>query len=529
MINSDFSTMNDLSQRKIEGKVELYGSTLQDIFLASDKLQEITVTRVGEKGKFFGFGICQKAVIKIIDTDNNLAFINNEILRTSFRANDSNAPYLRVCPSFYIKDIKRDEKTNVFTLTAYDALDNAAAHVFSELSMEPPYTIQAVVEQTMSLLGLNGYVVPTGFELEYAEGANFGGDETLRSVLNSVADATQTIYYVDKNDYLVFKRLDRDGDPVLSIPKKDYFELTTGMPVTISKIIKVTELGDNVDAGDDSGVCQYIRDNPFLDTRTDLGTLLPESLDRITGLTITPHNIKWRGNFLTEICDKISLEAKDGSFVTTYILDDSFAYKGGFSQVGSWEYDPDSARTVASNPSNLGEKLNDTFAKVDKVNKQIDLVTNEVSANTSNIAAIQLNTDNITASVSRIESDTSEIIGDINDALLELSNRVESTMTAESVRITIQEAISNGVDKVVTETGFTFDDNGLTIAKSDSELSTNINEDGLSIFKYNEEVLTADNTGVTQINATIKQYLIVGGSRFEAYGPDRTGCFWIGG
>lgn len=51
----------------------------------------------------------------------------------------------------------------------------------------------------------------------------------------------------------------------------------------------------------------------------------------------------------------------------------------------------------------------------------------------------------------------------------------------------------------------------------------------MSIYKNNEEVLTADNTGVTQVNATIKQYLIVGkNSRFEDYGSDRTGCFWIG-
>ena len=65
MISSNYSTMNDALLRKIEGKVGLYNdSTLLDTFLPTDKLQEITIARVGEKGKFFGFGVCQQATVK---------------------------------------------------------------------------------------------------------------------------------------------------------------------------------------------------------------------------------------------------------------------------------------------------------------------------------------------------------------------------------------------------------------------------------------------------------------------------------
>ena len=58
-------------------------------------------------------------------------------------------------------------------------------------------------------------------------------------------------------------------------------------------------------------------------------------------------------------------------------------------------------------------------------------------------------------------------------------------------------------------------------------METLLDEDGLSVFRDNTEVLTADNTGVNGINMTVRQYLIVGGSRFEAYGAGRTGCFWV--
>ena len=543
MISSNYSTMNDTLLRKIEGKVGLYnGSTLLDTFLPTDKLQEITIARVGEKGKFFGFGVCQQATVKVIDKANDLVFLKGENLKTSFRANSGSA-YARVCPSFYIKDAVRDEKTSVYTITAYDALDSAVGHVFSELGLEAPYTLINVIDAVKSILGLSGISYPTGFDISYENGANLSGDETLRAILNSVAEVTQTIYYVDQRDYLVFKRLDKTGDPVLTISKNDYIELTTALPVTLSKIMSVTELGDNVDAGDDTGVIQYVRDNPFWNARTDLNTLLPTAVDRISGLTIVPYNLKWRGNFLTELCDKIKVEDKYGNLVTTYILDDSFTYKGGFSQTSDWEYKPDSERATSSNPLTVGEKINQTFARVDKVNRTVTLHASEIAEAKSNISELQVNTQGINASVSTIvntQTDLSDTIVDIQNSLSEqnvsnskqfetLTEKVNATMTSHDIQLAISTEIAKGTDKVTTSTGFTFNDKGLTINKSDSEMRTNIDEDGMSIFKGSQEVLTANNTGVDAQNLHATTYLIIGtNSRFEDYGSDRTGCFWIG-
>ena len=543
MISSNYSTMNDALLRKIEGKVGLYdSSTLLDTFLPTDKLQEITIARVGEKGKFFGFGVCQQATVKIIDKANDLVFLKGENLKTSFRANSGSA-YARVCPSFYIKDAVRDEKTSVYTITAYDALDSAVGHVFSELGMEAPYTLINVIDAVKSILGLSGISYPTGFDISYENGANMSGDETLRAILNSIAEVTQTIYYVDHRDYLVFKRLDKTGDPVLTISKNDYFELTTALPVTISKIMSVTELGDNVEAGDDTGVIQYVRDNPFWNARTDLQTLLPTAVDRISGLTIVPYNLRWRGNFLTELCDKIKVEDKYGNLVTTYILDDSFTYKGGFSQTSDWEYKPDSERATSSNPVTVGEKINQTFARVDKINRTVTLHASEIDDAKSSISELQVSTQGINTSVSTIvntQTDLSGAIVDIQNGISEqnesnakqfdtLTKKVNATMTSADIQLAISTEIAKGTDKVTTSTGFTFNDKGLTINKSDSEMRTNIDEDGMSIFKGSQEVLTANNTGVDAQNLHATTYLIIGtNSRFEDYGSDRTGCFWIG-
>ena len=83
--------------------------------------------------------------------------------------------------------------------------------------------------------------------------------------------------------------------------------------------------------------------------------------------------------------------------------------------------------------------------------------------------------------------------------------------------------------KVETNTGFTFNDEGLTVEKANSEMRTQITEDGMTVFKNDEAVLTANNIGVDALNLHATTYLIVGtNSRFEDYADTRTGCFWIG-
>ena len=61
-------------------------------------------------------------------------------------------------------------------------------------------------------------------------------------------------------------------------------------------------------------------------------------------------------------------------------------------------------------------------------------------------------------------------------------------------------------------------------------MSTTITEDGMTVYKDEEAVLIADNEGVRAEDLHATTYLIIGtNSRFENYGDNRTGCFWIGG
>lgn len=679
--------------REIKAKIDLFdGTTKKATFTGSDKIKKFQIERAGEEGKFFGFGVSQKLELELLDKNRELNIVKGNTFDVYLTADTT---YTKIL-SCEVDSIKRDEKTNGLTITAYDALYRASGHQVKDLTLTKPYTIKDFCEACGAKLGVSVKGIDT-FLLSYPNGANFDGAETLREALDMVAEATQTIYFMDSTNALVFKKLNKAGASLLTIDKNIYFEYKNNGPRVLKTICSTNELGDDVsESGTTGDATQFVRDNAFWELREDITDLVHNAVVAVGGLSISQFECKWRGNFYLEIGDKIQILGKDNSSAITYLLNDTLVYNGGLNQTSSWKY-KDSGET-ASNPTNLGEAIKQTYAKVDKQNKEITLLASEVKTQTetikktvkqvdveyylstssstptggtwsteappweenkymwsrqkitytdgtfairnatciagakgtdgkpgsdgapgrgvvsitteyyistsetelaggswsetqptweegkyiwtrskivynnptsteyttavcdatwkeinaiqgeqktliTDVAELKVAKDSITASVSQItenQSGLNSALTDLQNAFTDQNNanaeqfdtltqKVESSMNAEQVHLAISTELSKGVDKVTTSTGFTFNEAGLTINKSDSEISTNIDEDGMSIYKNNEEVLTADNTGVTQINATIKQYLIVGkNSRFEDYGSDRTGCFWIG-
>lgn len=673
--------------REIKAKIDLFdGTTKKATFTGSDKIKKFQIERAGEEGKFFGFGVCQKLELELLDKNRELNIVKGNTFDVYLTADTT---YTKIL-SCEVDSIKRDEKTNGLTITAYDTIFKASGHQVKDLTLTKPYTIKDFCEACGAKLGVSVKGINT-FTLSYPNGANFDGAETLREALDMVAEATQTIYFMDSTNALVFKKLDKAGANLLTIDKNIYFEYKNNGPRVLKTICSTNELGDDVsESGTTGDATQFVRDNAFWELREDITDLVHNAVVAVGGLSISQFECKWRGNFFLEIGDKIQILGKDNSSAITYLLNDTLVYNGGLNQTSSWKY-KDSGET-ASNPTNLGDAIKQTYAKVDKQNKEITLLASEVKTQTeaikktvkqvdveyylstssstptggtwsteappweenkymwsrqkitytdgtfairnatciagakgsdgasgrgitsitteyyistsetelaggswsetqptweegkyiwtrskivynnptsteyttavcdatwkeinaiqgqqktliTDVAELKVAKDSITASVSQITENQSGLnssLTDLQNAFTDQNNtndeqfetltqKVESSMTSEQVHLAISTELSKGVDKVTTSTGFTFNEAGLTINKSDSEISTNIDEDGMSIYKNNEEVLTADNTGVTQINATIKQYLIVGkNSRFEDYGSDRTGCFWIG-
>lgn len=527
MISGNLNLINS-PVRNISAKAEVYdsASALINTFNDNDSISSINIERVGEN-KFFGFGICQKLNIKLIDVNRGMSFTTDNKFSISF--ND-------VCnyPLFTVSEVNRDENTNELSITAYDIIYKANTHTMEEVEITS-YTIEELATSISSVIGANGILIENLKETEncfstsYPNGANFEGTENLRDVLNAIAEVTQTIYYINKDNKLVFKRLNKDSDSVLTIDKKDYFDFDSNTNRRLSSIIHCTELGDNISVQTtEIGTTQYVRDNPFWELREDIDTLLNNAIIAVGGLTINQFNLNYRGNYLLEIGDKVSIVTKDNDTVISYVLDDTIDYNGAFSEKLQWSYEDNETETT-DNPSDLGEALKQTFARVDKANKKIDLYASQIEENKENISALHLDTESISASVKQVEENTENSLNSVNEDIATLTNEVNTKISAEDVKLEINTVLENGVGKVETSTGFTFDENGLTIEKSNSEISTQITEDGMRVKKDGENVLTADNQGVQAKNLHATTYLIIGNnSRFEDYSDNRTGCFWIG-
>lgn len=694
MINAKpvFIDMINSVSRQFEARVELLnGSTILNTFTYDGALQSITIERAGDESCFFGFGICEKLTLKLRDKERAINVLKGNRLDVSLGVGYD---YLYPFPAFNVEEVTRDENTNALTITAYDVIYKANSLKVSDMQLPKSYTILGFATSASSLLGipikLDG-LTDQEFNVEYPNGANFDGTESIRDALNDVAEATGTIYFVNNNWELVFKKLDIAGDPVLAIDKSKYFTLSAKTKYTLTGITSATELGDNVTVGTTVGAHQYLRDNAFLELRDDIATLLNNIFSKVNGLSMYQFDLAFRGNFLLECGDKISITTKDNDVINCYILNDTITYNGGLNGKISWTYNAGQGET-ASNPANIGEAIKQTYARVDKQQKQITLLASDVNSQTeiikktvkqvdveyylststtsaiggewsttapewqsgkymwsrqkvtytdgtsitrnatciagaqgaegtngrgitsvtteyyistsqtelvggewseeqpqweegkyiwtrskivynnptsteyttavcdaawaqinaitgqqkiitTDISQLKVEKNNISASVATIvekQSDIDSTIVDMQQGIGEqnasnaaqfetLTNRVDATMTSEQVQLAISTEVAKGASKVTTSTGFTFDDNGLTISKSDSEMSTNIDEDGMSIFRNSEEVLTADNTGVNATNLHATTYLIIGtNSRFEDYGSNRTGCFWIG-
>ena len=96
----------------------------------------------------------------------------------------------------------------------------------------------------------------------------------------------------------------------------------------------------------------------------------------------------------------------------------------------------------------------------------------------------------------------------------------------------VQTIIDQGVGSVTTSTGYTFDENGLRIAKSGQEMENLLDNTGMYVTRGDETILQANAAGVQAVDVTVRNYLVIGShARFEDYtdGSDtsRTACFFL--
>lgn len=362
----------------------------------------------------------------------------------------------------------------------------------------------------------------------------FTGGESCRDVLKAIS---QLAYgwcrtgwddgvYIDEPQINSVVMLDSDTDNFNTITYDDYFSLKTQKntfgPVNRVVIGMKDVEGENVyvediDSITTNGLCELdIWDNPITYTQ-ELRESVKEQARKLLGLYYTPIETETKGDPWLKANEPLIVKDMENRSKQTFPLNKTIKYSGHIRTPLSSPADTLTYQSTVYNDS-LYKNIRDVRIQVNKQDGVINIINSNVQTT--------------------------------NEGLLKLENRVAKEITETYSKTQIQKILSGvGEDgtKVssVTTTSGTFDENGLTIEKTestdDSEVKsrtkTNLNSNGMIIYDTRgateEELLVVNSDGVVGKNITVKTYLIIGGySRVEDYthtdGTNGTGVFWVG-
>lgn len=195
------------------------------------------------------------------------------------------------------------------------------------------------------------------------------------------------------------------------------------------------------------------------------------------------------------------------------------------------------------------EETTSAVNRISNVEENIGTITETVTTQGETLAQLNVSNGEIKATVSETVESVSNIKNDLNNVYTkeqvnagvntntENINQLREQMTqlqqlADSLSITITNINQNGVSKVVTSTGFVFDENGLNISKAGEAMSAIFDNQGFVVKNYDTEMLVARGNQVITENLTVRKYLVTGRHRFEKFTDEKnrpcTGLFWVG-
>lgn len=411
--------------------------------------------------------------------------------------------------SYIVKECEYDVATKSTKCECYDKM--LEAMIPYDTTFEYPITVGAFLQGICNRFEWTLATTEFCNSTVEIEEEKFNDSYTFRDVLDQIAQLSGGLigFKSDGKLYVIYPT--ESGE---TIDESNLKSLTIGEkygPVN-SLVLARTPQEDNIYAQDPEsveadGLCEVkIENNQIMDSHRD--DFIENLLAKIKGTTYYLYELESFGIGYLELGDIFTIKVEDGTEYKTIMLNDDFKVTQGMSETSSLAM-PEETKTDYSAASKTDRLINQTLLKV---NKQENTIT-----------ALVTETTNLQSSLDGIES-----------AVGTLKTSVEQTMTSTEVETLISETVKQGTTEVTTTTGFKFNKDGLEISKSNSDISTVINEDGMDISKEGEVVLAADSTGVNALNLTARQYLIVGtNSRFEDYtnsnGDSRTGCFFIGG
>lgn len=286
----------------------------------------------------------------------------------------------------------------------------------------------------------------------------------------------------------------------LSLGPSDYYENSLSMAsYTAQPIEKVVLKKTTDDVGlvwpNITGGAAYIcQGNPLLGNAD--ATLAQSLFERIGGISYTPCRVTVREQDIRP-GDLITLDGCTVAVMTTRLQNGRLTLEatGSASRTGS----------VAVNQVSF-KGLN---GKVLELQTRVDGLSVKNRDNTGAIAGLELTVEGLKTAVSKENSGVDSRLTALEQTAQSLNLRVEQT-----------------VQEVTTSTGYRLDADGLTIARSGTQMANRLDHTGMYVQRAGQTILEASSQGVRATDVKVANYLHIGSARFEEYG-NRTACFYV--
>ena len=349
-----------------------------------------------------------------------------------------------------------------------------------------------------------------------------GKDVTGRRILGWIAQAAGRFCRANAQGLLTFgwyqKAEGKEIGPGNSQGQHYYYQGSLELAdYETAPIEKVQIRWDSQDVGivyPDIGTANtyVIQGNPLL-TADDGQELLPIAqtlYQQLKDVRYTPCTVKVAADTGMKPGDIVTVTDSNGRTATVYLMESS---RSGCSETFQCVGSPNRDSISAMNRGTL-EALS---GKVLRLQTDVEGLRVEHADAAGNYAALSLTVDAIE---NRVAGQTADLSG-VKEQITSLHQ------DKEALELQVKSVREEGVDRVVTTTGYRFSEEGLQISKSGLEMKNLLDHTGMYVSRNGQVILQANNRGVEARDVTVGNYLIVGNhARLEDYNGG-TACFYI--
>ena len=403
--------------------------------------------------------------------------------------------------TYIIKETEKDEENQTINLECYDLMLQSMIPYDISLDYTKEITVKGLLDAICDRLGwTKGYTSFYNCDVLIDE-EKYDTRDTFRDALDDIAEVAGgmigfvgdalTVIYPTNSDAVI----DEENLKSLKIGKK-YGPIN-------SVVLSRSPQEDNIYKQDTDSIAENgmteirIENNQLVDTHRD--DFIDGICEAIWGLSFELYDLESFGIGYLNFGDLFSIKTADGVLHKALWLCDDLQITQGVTETSVLE-EPEITATDYSAASETDKTINKAIMRVDKQE-------NEIRA---------------------LVSKTDKLEGD----LANVTKKAELIIDSDSIDLKISTAI-DGIDKIETSTGYTFDENGLNIHKDGEAMHNTLDNKGMYVRRDNEDILVADSNGVNALNLTARQFFVVGNSRFEDYddgtGGKRTACFYYTG